>query len=40
MLFYGAHFWPQFWAVIGDGVALTMVLSLFVATVRLSGLLT
>ena len=37
MLFYGAHFWPQLWAVIGDGAALTMVLSLFVATVRRPG---
>jgi hypothetical protein len=30
-----ANFWPLFWAVIGGGAALTVLLSLLVATVPL-----
>lgn len=33
MLFFGTDFWPQFWTVIGSGAALTVVLSLIIATV-------
>lgn len=33
MLATSAEFWPLFWGLIGGGAALTVVLTLFVATV-------
>jgi hypothetical protein len=35
IMFLSAGFWPLFWAIIGGGAALTGLLSLLVATVRL-----
>ena len=34
-MFLSADFWPLFWAVLGGGAALTVLLALLVATVRL-----
>ena len=31
MVFFGTDFWPQFWAVIGGGAAVTVLVSLLVA---------
>ena len=33
MVFFGTDFWPQFWAIIGGGAALTAMLTLLIATV-------
>jgi len=37
MLTYAANFWPLFWAVLGGGAVLTVLLTLLVATVRMPG---
>jgi hypothetical protein len=32
MLTYAADFWPLFWAIVGGGAVLTVLMSLLVAT--------
>jgi hypothetical protein len=38
MLSFVSDFWPLFWAIIGSGAALTVLLSIAVATYRASWL--
>jgi hypothetical protein len=37
MLSFAADFWPVFWAIIGAGALITVVLSVLIATISPAG---